>query len=76
MQSTENTFSRQAAQNLDTARLHILPLIQLYDEKTRFGEPTGFYGLDFIASGRYDLIYNHIACPAGGPPREERTRIT
>lgn len=33
---------------------------KLFDEKTAFPELTGYYGLDFSAPGRYDVIYNHI----------------
>jgi hypothetical protein len=32
----------------------------IFYEKTRFGELTGDYELDFNAPGRYDVIYNHI----------------
>jgi hypothetical protein len=33
---------------------------QIFYEKTRFGELTGDYRLDFSRTGRYDVIYNHI----------------
>jgi hypothetical protein len=32
----------------------------IFYEKTRFGELTGDYNLDFTMPGRYDVIYNHI----------------
>jgi hypothetical protein len=32
----------------------------IFYEKTRFGELTGFHDLDFTIPGRYDVIYNHI----------------
>jgi hypothetical protein len=32
----------------------------IFYEKTRFGELTGDYDLNFTIPGRYDVIYNHI----------------
>jgi hypothetical protein len=33
---------------------------RIFYEKTNFGDLTGDYDLDFNATGRYDVIYNHI----------------
>ena len=48
----------------DDLRLEVVKLEkEVFYEKTRFGELTSCQTLDFTATGRYDVVYNHILVP-------------